>query len=104
MVQKGREDGPPARDVHPPLWGRAARGAAFPKRLTGGRPTPLLRLLSRPTARVPSRADSHDGTFILNGPGGSILGRLSMDRVKTGVAGLDTMLSGGLLPARPYVG
>ncbi len=26
-----------------------------------------------------------------------------MDRVKTGVAGLDTMLSGGLLPARPYV-
>src|SRR5437899_12899640 len=31
------------------------------------------------------------------------LGRLSMDRVKTGVAGLDTMLNGGLLPARPYV-
>ncbi len=28
------------------------------------------------------------------------LGRLSMDRVKTGVAGLDTMLNGGLLPAR----
>jgi len=26
-----------------------------------------------------------------------------MDRVKTGVAGLDTMLNGGLLPARPYV-
>jgi KaiC/GvpD/RAD55 family RecA-like ATPase len=26
-----------------------------------------------------------------------------MDRVKTGVAGLDTMLMGGLLPARPYV-
>src|SRR2546428_712950 len=31
------------------------------------------------------------------------LGRLSMDRVKTGVVGLDTMLNGGLLPARPYV-
>src|SRR5438445_12418511 len=26
-----------------------------------------------------------------------------MDGVKTGVAGLDTMLNGGLLPARPYV-
>jgi circadian clock protein KaiC len=26
-----------------------------------------------------------------------------MDRVKTGVAGLDTMLNGGLLPARPYI-
>ena len=26
-----------------------------------------------------------------------------MDRVKTGIAGLDTMLNGGLLPARPYV-
>jgi KaiC/GvpD/RAD55 family RecA-like ATPase len=26
-----------------------------------------------------------------------------MDRVKTGVVGLDTMLMGGLLPARPYV-
>ncbi len=26
-----------------------------------------------------------------------------MDRVKTGVAGLDAMLQGGLLPARPYV-
>ena len=26
-----------------------------------------------------------------------------MDRVKTGVVGLDTMLNGGLLPARPYV-
>lgn len=26
-----------------------------------------------------------------------------MDRVKTGVTGLDTMLNGGLLPARPYV-
>ncbi|HYY47643.1 MAG TPA: ATPase domain-containing protein [Thermoplasmata archaeon] len=26
-----------------------------------------------------------------------------MDRVKTGIAGLDTMLMGGLLPARPYV-
>lgn len=26
-----------------------------------------------------------------------------MDRVKTGVASLDTMLNGGLLPARPYV-
>jgi len=29
-------------------------------------------------------------------------GRL-MDRVKTGIAGLDAMLQGGLLPARPYV-
>lgn len=29
--------------------------------------------------------------------------RLIMDRVKTGVEGLDTMLRGGLLPARPYV-
>src|SRR2546430_15223657 len=26
-----------------------------------------------------------------------------MDRVKTGVVGLDTMLNGGFLPARPYV-
>lgn len=26
-----------------------------------------------------------------------------MDRVKTGIAGLDTMLNGGFLPARPYV-
>ncbi|TLZ77426.1 MAG: hypothetical protein E6K08_03560 [Methanobacteriota archaeon] len=26
-----------------------------------------------------------------------------MDRVKTGIVGLDTMLNGGLLPARPYV-
>src|SRR5438309_11221655 len=31
------------------------------------------------------------------------LGRLSMDRVKTGIVGLDTMLNGGFLPARPYV-
>src|SRR5213594_507718 len=38
-----------------------------------------------------------------HGPGGPTLGRLSMDRVKTGVVGLDTMLNGGLLPARPYV-
>src|SRR2546428_10620082 len=38
-----------------------------------------------------------------HGPGGPALGRLSMDRVKTGVVGLDTMLNGGLLPARPYV-
>src|SRR5947199_388233 len=38
-----------------------------------------------------------------HGPGGLALGRLSMDRVKTGVVGLDTMLNGGLLPARPYV-
>ena len=26
-----------------------------------------------------------------------------MDRVKTGIIGLDTMLNGGFLPARPYV-
>src|SRR5438128_4792559 len=47
--------------------------------------------------------DSHDGAFMHHGPGGLALGRLSMDRVKTGVVGLDTMLNGGLLPARPYV-
>ena len=34
---------------------------------------------------------------------GRVFGRPSMDRVKTGVAGLDTMLNGGLLPSRPYV-
>src|SRR5256886_6050326 len=38
-----------------------------------------------------------------HGPGGPALGRLSMDRVKTGVVGLDTMLNCGLLPSRPYV-
>src|SRR2546425_9954603 len=48
--------------------------------------------------------DSHGGAFMRHGPGGPTLGRLSMDRVKTGVVGLDTMLNGGLLPARPYVG
>src|SRR3989454_2941907 len=31
------------------------------------------------------------------------LGRKPMDRVSTGVAGLDAMLGGGLIPARPYV-
>src|SRR2546427_12705586 len=31
------------------------------------------------------------------------LGRKLMDRVTTGVAGLDAMLGGGLIPARPYV-
>jgi len=34
---------------------------------------------------------------------GSGRSQASMDRVKTGVVGLDTMLNGGLLPARPYV-
>src|SRR5712664_3189635 len=31
------------------------------------------------------------------------LSRFSMERVKTGVVGLDTMLNGGFLPGRPYV-
>jgi len=48
-------------------------------------------------------SDSQVVTFIVDGPGGPTLGRLSMDRVKTGVVGLDTMLNGGFLPARPYV-
>src|SRR5256885_16375766 len=38
-----------------------------------------------------------------HGPGGPTLGRLSMDHVKTCIVGLDTMMNGGLLPARPYV-
>jgi len=29
MVQKGREDAPPARDVHPPLSNAGAREAVF---------------------------------------------------------------------------
>src|SRR5438309_2342693 len=48
-------------------------------------------------------SDSQVVTFIVDGPGGPTLGRLSMDRVKTGIVGLDTMLNGGFLPARPYV-
>src|SRR5438046_1282004 len=48
-------------------------------------------------------SDSQVATFIVDGPGGPTLGRLSMDRVKTGIIGLDTMLNGGFLPARPYV-
>src|SRR5438128_12537171 len=38
-----------------------------------------------------------------HGPGGPTLGMRSMDRVQTRVVRLDTMLNGGLLPARPYV-
>ncbi|TMA00309.1 MAG: hypothetical protein E6J94_00255 [Methanobacteriota archaeon] len=48
-------------------------------------------------------SDSQVATFIVDGPGGPTLGRLSMDRVKTGIVGLDTMLNGGFLPTRPYV-
>src|SRR2546430_5801452 len=48
-------------------------------------------------------SDSQVATFIVDGPGGPTLGRLSMDRVKTGIIGLDTMLNGGFLPARPYL-
>src|SRR5438046_904729 len=39
-------------------------------------------------------SDSQVATFIVDGPGGPTFGRLSMDRVKTGIIGLDTMLNG----------
>src|SRR3989441_1507443 len=107
MVQKGGEERPQARKVHPPLSSSDVGGGLFVMAIASISHTlkeltlfkvnfgSLLGLILWP--------DSHDGAFMHHGPGGPALGRLSMDRVKTGVVGLDTMLNGGLLPARPYV-
>src|SRR5256886_12162981 len=108
MVQRARQAPPPVRNVHPPL--STEDSARRPSVRTGfwfrcmRTCYPCVRV-TRIRLAIPDSTDSDSQvvTFIVDGPGGPTLGRLSMDRVKTGVVGLDTMLNGGFLPARPYV-
>src|SRR2546423_2188375 len=56
-----------------------------------------------PSVSDGSDSDSQVATFIVDRPCGPTIGRLPMDRVKTSIVGLDTMLNSEFLPARPYV-
>src|SRR5213080_4127018 len=107
MVQKGGEVRPRTRKVHPPLSSSDVGGGLFVMAIASISHTPkeltLFKVNFGSLLGLVLWPDSHDGAFMHHGPGGPALGRLSMDRVKTGVVGLDTMLNGGLLPARPYV-
>src|SRR5439155_977053 len=107
MVQKGGEVKPRTRKVHPPLSSSDVGGGLFVMAIASISHTPkeltLFKVNFASLLCLILWPDSHGGAFMRHGPGGPTLGRLSMDRVKTGVVGLDTMLNGGLLPARPYV-
>src|SRR5947207_11411069 len=109
MVQKDRQDAPPVRNVHPPLSTVDSARRPFDRGLgLSFRHLPMCYPCVRVTKILLSipdwlDSDSQVATFIVDGPGGPTLGRLSMDRVKTGIVGLDTMLNGGFLPTRPYV-
>src|SRR5437867_1908463 len=104
---KGPRAKPRTRKVHPPLSSSDVGGGLFVRAIASISQTPkkltLFKVNFGSLLGLVLWPDSHDGAFMHHGPGGPALGRLSMDRVKTGVVGLDTMLNGGLLPARPYV-
>src|SRR6266849_4319896 len=108
MVQKGGEDRPQARNVHPPLSSLDVDGGPSSRAIATI--SQVLRKLTffKVNAGLSPGTKSYGlilRTELLCVMGRVVraLGRLSMDRVKTGVAGLDTILNGGLLPARPYV-
>src|SRR5204862_4545752 len=108
MVQKGPQDAPSVRNVHSPLSTVDSARRPFDRGLGRSfRHLPMFYPYVRVTKILLSipdwlDSDSQVATFIVDGPGGPTLGRLSMDRVKTGIVGLDTMLTDGFLPTRPY--
>src|SRR5256885_16829183 len=55
---------------------------------------PYVRLIEvGPSVSDGTDSDSQVATFIVDGPGGPTLGRLSMDRVRTSIGGFEPMLN-----------